>query len=289
MEHGSAPDGGLPEVAEAQPAIEAEAVPHESDAGTFAWDWLCVRRMSVTLVVVTVVTFVLAVALGALAPGLPSHLLRLIEKVQLWPTTWLTGVWAMFFIILLNNMRAAFIGALIGPGSVWLNARLNSEHPDLEDDVRPSAGERVASAIARALIGVGRRAFPALADDDLDFAARASAALAAVVPYMAVGANATMLGVWLADGLLRGWVGGFAERCMDLLPHGPVEFPALVLSTAMGLWLASHLVPRRLGENSDWQAGEVKRLLKSNRVAQSLAAIIALLLIAAALEVTGMA
>ena len=128
-----------------------------SAARPFAWDWPSIVRMAKTLVVVTVVTFVLSVAAATLVPGLPTRLLALIEKVQFWPTTWLTGLWAVFFLILLNNIRAAFTGALIGPASVWLNSRLNTKHEASPDVPGSSIGERIAITMATALTNVGRR------------------------------------------------------------------------------------------------------------------------------------
>jgi uncharacterized membrane protein SpoIIM required for sporulation len=93
-----------------------------------------------------------------------------------------------------------------------------------------------------------------------------------------------VLGLWMAEGLLTGWMSGLGQVGLHLLPHAPVELPALLLACAVGLRLAESLIPRHPDHGAAWQRAEAKRLLTSDRTAQSLGLIVGLLAIAAALE-----
>jgi len=275
----------VPEVDGVVAEAAAEVVERTPSQSAFAWDWWSIGRCVRALAVATVATFLLAVAVGALAPGLPGRVLALIDKVAFWPTAYLSHVLAFFLFILINNIRAALTAAALGPLSVWVNGRINARH-QVDADAKLSLVDRAAGAIARGLVALGRRIFPELGDPNRDFAVQTSAALAAVVPFLALGVNGAVLGIWLAEGLLTGWVEGLAKASTVLLPHGPVEFPALILSAAIGLVLARELLPTASRHDSTWQADRAKKLLFSDRMAQSLALIVGLLAIAAALEIT---
>lgn len=266
-------------------AAGAEVVERTRPQSAFAWDWWSIGRCVRALAVATVAAFLVAVAVGALAPGLPGRVLAFIDKVAFWPTAYLSHVLAFFLFILINNIRAALTAAALGPLSVWVNGRINARH-QVVDDAELSLIDRAAGAMARGLVAVGQRIFPELGDLNHDFAVRTSAALAAVVPFLALGVNGAVLGIWLAEGLLTGWVEGLAKASAILLPHGPLEFPALILSAAVGLALARELLPTASHHDSTWQADRAKKLLFSDRMAQSLALIVGLLAVAAALEVT---
>jgi Stage II sporulation protein M len=255
--------------------------------GTFCWDWLALGRCARALFVVTVVSFVLGVGGGALMPGLPTGLLSALQRLAFWPSDYVSGLVPVYLLILLGNMRAAFIMGLLGPLSVWANAALNErDRAAGRHAERLSLPQRVAVALGSACVAAGRRIFPALGDDTREFAARSSAGLAAVVPFLALGLNAAAAGLWLADGLLSGWTHGLAEALCGLLPHGPLEFTALLLAAAAGLNGAEALVPRAEAHDSSWQRRVAREWLTSDRVAQSLGLLIGLIAISAALELT---
>jgi uncharacterized membrane protein SpoIIM required for sporulation len=256
-------------------------------AGAFLWDWPTFARCLRAFVLGTLVVFVLAVSVGALAPGLPTRVLDVIQLIVLWPSDYFAQLVPIYLLILLGNTKAAFLTALLGPASVWLNARLNirrakhSGHPAGQ----PRLIEWVAHGVAQATIRAGRLVFPQIGDESREFAARSSAGLAAVVPFLALWMNAAVLGLWLAEGLLSGWGVGLAHVGAALLPHGPVEFVALILSAAVGVKLAHHLVPALPQHDSEWQARHVRQWLTSDVLAQSLGLLVGLLAIAAALEI----
>ncbi|MGQ9732487.1 MAG: stage II sporulation protein M [Candidatus Zipacnadales bacterium] len=255
--------------------------------GPFAWDQASVLRCARAFLLVTVATFLLAVTIGVFLPNLPSRVLSVFETINLWAVTYLTSIVSLLLFILLSNIKSALIAALLGVGSVWVNARVNVRHTNDQMTARTRLVDRFAVAFARGIIGLGRRVFSEIGDERHEFAARTSAAIAALVPFLAVGINALVLGLWMAQGLLTGWLSGLAQVGELIMPHAPVELPALVLSASVGLWLAAQLVPTRAQHDSAWQLAKAKMLITSNQVAQSLALIIGLLAIAAALEVWG--
>ena len=264
-----------------------DVAPAPAATGAFLWDWPTFARCGGAFALATVVLFVIAVTIGALAPGLPTHVLNVIQSIVLWPSDCFSQLIPIYLLILLGNIKAAFLTALLGPASVWLNARLNMRQ---QKNAGSEAGkmklaDRLACRVANATIRAGRFVFPEIGDDSRDFAARSSAGLAAVVPFLALSMNAAVLGLWLAEGLLQGWGGGLARVGAALLPHGPLEFVALVLSATIGLQLARHLVPTLPQHDSEWQARHARCWLTSNVLAQSLGLLVGLLAIAAALEI----
>ncbi|MBM3474410.1 MAG: hypothetical protein FJX75_14195 [Armatimonadetes bacterium] len=268
-------------------AVTAEA-PADAEAwvGPFVWDWRSFARCARAFVATTLVVFVVGVTIGALAPWLPSRVLGVLAAINLWPTAYLSHLVPIFFFILLSNIKSALIAALLGPAGAWANSRANvGRRPHGSSRRGPaSVVDRVTLALAGVVLRGGRCVFPELGDESHDLAARSSAALAAVVPFLTLAMNGIVLGLWMAEALLKGWVGGLASMGRLLLPHAPVELPALVLASAIGLRLARRLVPRRPAHDAAWQCVEVKRLITLDPVAQSLALIVGLLAIAAALE-----
>ena len=258
----------------------------EAWVGPFVWDWPSFARCARAFFATTVAVFVLGVGIGAIAPGLPSRVLGVLATINLWPAAYLSHLVPTFFFILLSNIKSALIAALLGPAGAWANARANiGRRPYASSWPRPvSAVDRATLALAGVILRGGRCVFPEIGDERADLAARAGAALAALVPFLALAMNGIVLGLWMAEALLKGWVSGLASMGMLLLPHAPVELPALMLASAVGLRLAQRLVPRQPGHDAGWQCAEVKRLITSDRVAQSLGLIVGLLAIAAALE-----
>jgi hypothetical protein len=272
-------------------AAAAEATGAEEErARAFVWDWRsfarCVRAFAAT----TLVVFVLGVTIGAIAPWLPSRVLGVLAAINLWPTAYLSHLVPIFLFILLSNIKSALIAALLGSAGAWANSRANvGRRAHGSGRVRPaSVIDRMTLALAGAVMRGGRCVFRGIGDESQDLAARSSAALAALVPFVALAMNGIVLGLWMAEALLKGWVGGLVAMGRLLLPHAPVELPALVLASAIGVRLAERLVPRRPGHDAAWQCGEVRRLVTSDRVAQSLGLIVGLLAIAAALELYGL-
>lgn len=276
---GTQAPGAREPIGEGQAALPVERA--------FLWDWPTFARCGRAFFLSTVVVFVVGVAVGALVPGLPTRVLNVIQAIVLWPSDCFSQLIPIYLLILLGNIKAAFLTALLGPASVWLNAKLNSRHsrtPATESSP-PRWTDRLAEGVAAATIRAGRLAFPEIGDDSREFAARSSAGLAAVVPFLALWMNGAVLGLWLAEGLLGGWGAGLAHVGAMLLPHGPVEFVALILSSVIGLNLARELVPMLPQHDSQWQCGEARRWLTSNALAQSLGLLVGILAIAAALEI----
>jgi uncharacterized membrane protein SpoIIM required for sporulation len=253
----------------------------------FLWDWPTFSRCGRAFLLSTVVVFVVGVAVGALVPGLPTRVLNVIQSIVLWPSDYFSQLIPIYLLILLGNMKAALLTALLGPFSVWLNAKLNSGHPeDVPTGSSPMRRiDRLAEGVAAATIRAGRLVFPEIGDDSREFAARSSAGLAAVVPFLALWMNGAVLGLWLAEGLLGGWGAGLARVGAMLLPHGPVEFVGIILSAVIGLKLARELVPMLPQHDSEWQCSHARRWLTSDALAQSLGLLVGLLAIAAALEI----
>jgi uncharacterized membrane protein SpoIIM required for sporulation len=249
---------------------------------TFAWDVPCLVRCARALALAAVATFLLGVTVGAVWPGLTERALDLLTGLSLWPAAFLSHLVPIFLFILLNNIKAALVASLLGPLSVWANARLNEG--SRTEPMGRSLACRAANAVGRGMVALGRRVFPALGDAALDFPARVSAALAAFTPLLVVGLNGAVLGLWLAQGLLSRWTYGLGEVGRQLLPHAPVEFSAFLLAAAVGLRLARELVPQTAAQDAAWQAREARRLVTTDAVAQSLGVVVALLAIAAALE-----
>ncbi len=256
-------------------------------ARAFLWDWPTFARCARAFGLATVAVFVIGVAAGAMAPGLPTRVLNVIQSIVLWPSEYFTQLIPIYLLILLGNMKAAFLTSLLGPASVWLNAKLNTRSQESvpTETSPPRLVDRLAAGVAAATIRAGRLVFPEIGDESREFAARSSAGLAAVVPFLALWMNGGVLGLWLAEGLLGGWGAGLARVGASLLPHGPVEFVALILSAVIGLKLARELVPLLPQHDSGWQLGHVRHWLTSNALAQSLGLLIGLLAIAAALEI----
>jgi len=272
--------------------VSADAKIHElqvadpSATGPFVWDWPSLARCAKAFVGTTLAVFVLAVAVGAYLPGLPSRVLNALTAINFWPTAYLNHLVPIFFFILLANTKSALIAALLGPLGAWVTARANACQPSCDSPrCRPCGWvDRATLALARLVVRGGRRVFPEVGDEQRELGARTGAALAALVPFMALGMNALALGLWMAEALLSGWLPGLAKMGLLLLPHAPVELPALVLASCVGLRLAQGLVPRHRAHDSAWQRAEARRLITSDRVAQSLGIIVGLLAIAAALE-----
>jgi len=262
----------------------------ESSEGPFLWDaasvWRCARAFGGAVLVV----FVLGVVAGVCLPGLPSHVLGALIALNLWPTAYLAHLAPLYFLILLANTKSALIAALIGPLGAWVNARANADYPSAHEATYHPRGaiDRMTLALTRVVLRVGSRVLPDLGDDRRDLAARTGAALAAVTPFLALGVNALVLGLWMAEALLEGWVSGLGRMGLLLLPHAPVELPALLLASAVGLRLAEGLMPRTPDHTAAWQRSEARRLITADRVAQSLGVVVGLLAIAAALELYGM-
>ena len=265
---------------------EASVGRASSPSSPFLWDWPSVARCARAFIATTGVVFVVGVTAGACLPGLPSRLLGVLQAINLWPSAYLLHLVPIFFFILLSNTKSALIAALLGPLGAWTSARANAGYPSARGSaLRPtSLPDRVTLALARCVLLGGRRVFPELGDERQDFAARTGAALAALVPFLALGMNALVLGLWMAEALLQGWTAGLAKMALLLLPHAPVELPAFMLASAVGLRLAEGLVPRRTTHDSAWQRAEARRLVTCDRVAQSLGLVTGLLAIAAALE-----
>jgi uncharacterized membrane protein SpoIIM required for sporulation len=256
------------------------AVPHG-----LLWDWPTFARCGRAFLTATVVVFLLSVAVGAMVPGLPTRMLNVIQSIVLWPSDYFSQLIPIYLLILLGNMKAALLMALLGPISVWLNARLNTRRRAEAGHSPPRLVDRLAHAVAAATIRAGRCVFAEIGDDNQEFAARSSAGLAAVVPFLALWINGAVLGLWLAEGLLGGWGAGLVRVAEMLLPHGPLEFVALISSAVIGLRLAQELVPTTEQHDSRWQASHAERWLKSDALAQTLGLLIGLLAIAAALEI----
>jgi len=272
--------------ADAEPTAGQPVAPAATRVGAFAWDWPSFARCAKAFCLATLAVFVLGVGLGAYLPALPGRVLGLLEAINLWPTAYLTHLVPIFLFILLANLKSAFIAALLGPASVWVNARLNARS-GRPSGPRPWAFRLVEGGtylLAALVIRAGRLVFAGIGDERREFAARTSAGLGALVPSMALGVNALALGLWMAEALLQGWLPGLGRMGLLLLPHGLVELPTFVLASAVGLHIARRLVPERPEHDSAWQCAEAKRLLTSDQVAQSLGLIVGLLAIAAALE-----
>jgi hypothetical protein len=277
---------------EAESAVAIESQSRELSAlerpesGPFVWDGPSVYRCARAFLGTAALVFVSGVAIGAYAPGLPTRVLGLIEAVNLWPSAYLSHLVPIFFFILLSNIKSAMIAGLLGPLGAWVSARANAgpHSPARPRSRLARLAEAVTCLLARGVIWAGRRVHPKLADERQDFAARTGAALAALVPFMALGLNGLVLGLWMAEALLQGWLMGLGRMGLLLLPHAPVELPAFVLASAVGLQLASKLVPQRPEHDAAWQQAKAKRLITSDRVAQSLGLVVGLLAIAAALE-----
>ncbi len=256
----------------------------------FLWDAASCARCARAFLATVLVVFVVSVAAGAYLPGLPTRLLGVLQAVNLWPSAYLSHLVPLFFLILLSNIKSALIAATLGPLGTWALARANAGYPSVRGSAyRPRRlVDRAALAVARGVLRLGRRVFPELGGERRDLAARTGAALAALVPFLALGVNALALGLWMAEALLAGWLDGLGRMALLLLPHAPVELPAFVLASAVGLRLAECLVPTRAGHDAAWQRAEARRLLTSDRLAQSLGLIVGLLAIAAALELYGL-
>jgi uncharacterized membrane protein SpoIIM required for sporulation len=252
--------------------------------GPFAWSWAAFVRCARAFGLTIVVAFVLAVIAGALLPGFPGNLLAALQSITLWPGGFLSRLIPLYFVIVLGNLRAALLMALVGPLSAWINAGLNVRQRPVAGP--PGWGARAASAVAAACIRAGRRVFPEVADERRDFAARASAGFAAALPFLALGMNGLVVGLWLADGLLAGWGQGLLRGAAALLPHAPVEFTALLLSAAAGLNGARCVVPGRPEDDCEWQGRAARAWLTSHRTVRSLGLVAGLIAIAAALEMT---
>lgn len=253
----------------------------------FIWDWALFLRCARTFVTTTVVVFVLGVAVGAYAPGVPSSVLRILETINLWPTAYLSHLVPMFFFILLGNIKSVLIAAVLGTLGAWANARANTRRGvhHASSCQRLTAVDRSTLTLARLVLRGGRRVFPELGDERCDFAARIGAALASLVPLLAIGVNGLVLGLWMAEALLSDWWAGVAQVGILLLPHAPLEVPVFLLASAAGLRLAEGLVPRDpIRHDTEWQCLQARRLLTAEPLAQSLGLIIGLLAIAAALE-----
>lgn len=239
---------------------------------------------------VAAVTFVLAVVLGAIAPGLPAGVLAAVTSITFWPGEYLSGLVPFYLVILLGNMKSAFLMALLGPLSVWINGGLNAREAAANGAVpnSRSLGHRAARVLASACIRLGTRVFPELGDETQEFTARSSAGLAAILPFLALGLNGLVAGLWLANGLLTGWTAGLVHAFRQFLPHGPVEFTALLLAAAAGLNGAWALLPRSPDQDAVWQKRAARAWLTSDRTAQSLGLLIGLIAIAAALEMVSL-
>jgi len=240
---------------------------------------------------VAAVVFALAVVLGVIVPGLPAGVLAAVTSISLWPGEYLSGLVPLYLVILLGNLKSAFIMALLGPVSVWINAALNAREAirQAPTPTGRSLGHRAAHLLASACIRLGRRVFPELGDETQEFGARSSAGLAAVLPFLALGLNGLVAGLWLADGLLSGWTAGLLHASGQLLPHGPVEITALLLAAAAGLNGAGALLPRSRDQDAVWQKRAARAWLMSDRTAQSLGLLTGLIAIAAALEMVSLA
>jgi uncharacterized membrane protein SpoIIM required for sporulation len=269
----------------AELAVEDAAVARPASRA-FVWDWPSFVRCGKAFAGAVLSVFVLGVMVGALVPGLPSRVLNAIQSVVLWPSDYFAQLIPLYLLILLANMKASFLTALLGPASVWVNARLNAARSEEREwgGGPPGLVTRLACGVAAATVRAGRAVFPEIGDQRREFAARSSAGLAAVVPFLALWVNGAVLGLWLAEGLITDWLAGLAHVGCMLLPHGPVEFTAIILSAAIGLRLARQLVPVRPQDDSHWQAGHAKQCLTSDSLAQSLGLLVGLLAIAAALE-----
>lgn len=254
------------------------------------WDWPTFARCGRAFILATVALFIAGVVVGALVPGLPTRMLNVIQSIVLWPSEYFTQLIPIYLLILLGNMKAAFMTALLGPGSVWVNAKLNcrSRGHGVAQSGPSRLVDRLAGAVAAATIRAGRLVFREIGDERREFAARSSAGLAAVVPFLALWMNGAVMGLWLAEGLLRGWAAGLAHVAATLLPHGPVEFVALISSAVIGLRLARELVPVLPQHDSEWQLRHVRRWLTSDALAQSLGLLVGVLAIAAALEIVSL-
>jgi uncharacterized membrane protein SpoIIM required for sporulation len=275
-------------------AQKAQAIEPVAEGGpaahTFLWDWPTSARCGRAFLAAALVVFVVGVVVGAFAPGFPARILEAIQTVVLWPSEYFSQLVPIYLLILLANVKAAFLTALLGPVSVWVNAKLNSRHRRRGSRAAGSVRlpDRIACAVAAATVRAGRAVFPEIGDETREFAARSSAGLAVCVPFLALWMNGAVLGLWLAEGLLGGWGEGLVHVGAALLPHAPVEFTALILSAATGLTLARHLVPTERDHDSEWQARNVPRWLTSNTLAQSLGLLVGLLAIAAALELVAL-
>ncbi len=262
----------------------AAAVGGDEHPGPFAWNGAAFVRCARAFGLIIVAAFMLAVIAGALLPDFPGNLLAALQSITLWPGGFLSRLIPLYFVIVLGNLRAAFLMALVGPLSAWVNAGLNARQPAVAGP--PGWGARAATAVAAACVRAGRRVFPEVADERRDFAARASAGFAAAVPFLALGMNGLVVGLWLADGLLAGWGQGLLRASTALLPHAPVEFTALLLSAAAGLNGARCVVPERADDDCEWQGRAARAWLTSPRTVRSLGLVAGLIAIAAALEMT---
>ena len=237
----------------------------------------------------TLLSFLVGTGVGAFVPGFETHIWRAISSICFFPSEWLAELLPSYFVILLNNMRASLITVALGGLGALVLARLNGRAAQRATAAAPGRAaqvlERTATAVAAACIWAGSLVFPHLRDARREFAVRTSAGLAAVVPALSLLGNGALLGLYLALGLLGGWTHGLLSSGQDLFPHGFLEFPAILLSGAIGLNIALRLIPRSPEHGCSWQERLARTCLTSDAFATSYGIILCLIAVAAALEV----
>ena len=237
----------------------------------------------------TILAFVVGTTVGVCVPGFEARVWQVISNICFLPTDWLAQLLPSYFVILLNNMRASLISVALGGLGALVLARLNGRAKPSTAEGPPGALtralERGSGAVAAVCIWAGSLVFPHLRDARREFPVRSAAGLAAIVPTISLFGNGTLLGLYLALGLLGGWTHGLLTSGEDLFPHGFLEFPAILLSGALGLGIARRLIPSLPEHGCSWQERLARACLTSDAFAKSYGIILCLIAVAAALEV----
>ena len=103
-----------------------------------------------------------------------------------------------------------------------------------------------------------------------------SGVLAGIIPLISIGSNGYFLGVLYrqaAEG------GGYSKAALKVLPHGLIEFPALLIVASYGLWLGVMAIRRSRGRESTPLRFHIEHAFR-----RYFAVVFPLLVIAAAIE-----
>ncbi len=263
----------LPVVREGQPSL--------------LFDWTVFCRVGRLFAVTLLGGFVLAVVIGTCLPAAGDALLRALRHVheasfslvdRLLPTP--------FLVILVGNLKAALTASLLGLGAALALGYVQQWERRSASPRQYGWPGRLSYWVLAGCVAGGRWALAQVGEVS-DLFAQTAAALAALVPPATVMVNGLLVGVYLAAALLRGWTEQLWLAISSLLPHGFFEIPAILLSATLGVLLAQSLVARlRSGRTSLPVA--VQRCLRPRAVWQTLAVLVGLILVAAALEAVGL-
>ena len=231
-----------------------------------------------------VVAFVLIVVVTTVAPDFGRSVVAALERFYYAPANLVRKYIDIFFVIVIGNSLAAAASSTLGAVGAIALARVGQSSQERPRDY--GAMGRASYRVMDLLCRLAAAFVPALSRAR-DPAARGAAAVAVLAPRLSLVCSGAVLGIYLAAALTTGWLEALWAAVIDLVPHAAFEVPAAWMAAAIGIAVSDRLVAAATRGPSALRRG-ARAFLASSPYARAVGIVLALIFIAAAMEVRGL-